>query len=140
MLIDALRLEFGNRNKSSQEKLTKAKIDLDSVKTKSRLLNEKVEVLTNEKAEMEQRLIRDIREEISTINPHFNVKEIRLVLNDVMMTSWLRHVFSSLSEAMSILKNSHKQTSNDTELRAELHKKDEELRKIQKNMTQWKVV
>ena len=48
--------------------------------------------------------------------------------------------FSSLSEAMSILKNSHKQTGNDSELRAELHKKDEELRKIQKNMTQWKVL
>ena len=77
MLIDALRLEFGNRNKSNQEKLTKTKTDLDSVKTKSRLLNERVEVLTNEKAEMEQRLIRDIREEILTINPHFNVKEIR---------------------------------------------------------------
>ena len=53
-----------------------------------------------------------------------------------MITSY----FSSLSEAMSILKNSHKQTGNDTELRAELHKKDEELRKIQKNMTQWKVL
>jgi len=77
VLIDALRLEFGNRNKSNQEKLTKTKIELDSVKTKSRLLNEKVEILTNEKAEMEQRLIRDIRAEILTINPHFNVKEIR---------------------------------------------------------------
>ena len=40
---------------------------------------------------------------------------------------------------MSILKNSHKHIGNDAELRAELHKKDEELRKIQKNMTQWKV-
>ena len=47
--------------------------------------------------------------------------------------------FSSLSEAMSILKNSHKHIGNDAELRAELHRKDEELRKIQKNMTQWKV-
>ena len=40
---------------------------------------------------------------------------------------------------MSILKNSHKHIGNDAELRAELHKKDEELRKIQKNMAQWKV-
>lgn len=56
------------------------------------------------------------------------------------MYSLFNIILSTLNEALSVLRTCiRKSTESEKSINSDLSKKDEELRKIQKNMSQWKV-
>jgi len=122
ILVDALRLEFGKRNNLNQDKISKLQIELQTSREKTKTISKRLDSLNNEKEEIEKSTFEIIIKQISLCNPHINIKSI-----------------SNLNEALSVLRTCIKKSAEtENSIYNDLSKKDEELRKIQKNMSQWK--